>query len=242
MVYDPKSHEGHSLTSVAKGVFVFVSGEIAANNPDAMMVKTPVMVIGVRGTKVAGVANPEGEENKVALLADEDGTVGTVVVTNDAGSVVLDAANEMTKILFGNVAPAVPEIVTQLIIDQVFGDTLSYLPLLSEIGAATGLFDAIGGMFGGGSSEPQQGDQPADDNQNSDDGGGFFDSILPHAGGSDDESGATKRPGNGSWLEPLAPSWANDAALGLGYTLWDLGLDDHAAGSPALAPPPLPLV
>ena len=47
LVYDPSTHEGQSLTSVAKGVFVFVSGEIANHNPDMMVVRTPVMSIGV---------------------------------------------------------------------------------------------------------------------------------------------------------------------------------------------------
>lgn len=204
LVYDPKSHEGHSLATVAKGVFVFVSGEIAAHNPDAMEVRTPVMVIGVRGTKVAGVAAPEGQENKVALLPEDDGSVGSIVVTNDAGSVILDTANQMTRILFGNVAPSVPEIVTQAIINELFGDTLSFLPILSEIGAATGLFDAIGDMLGGsGSDEGNSRALEGGSSGDSQDGGGFFDSIFN--GGSDQGDEPAGTPGDGSWLDLIAP-------------------------------------
>ena len=47
---------------------VFVSGEIAANNPDEMLVRTPVATIGVRGTKVGGMAAQEGELNSVVLF------------------------------------------------------------------------------------------------------------------------------------------------------------------------------
>lgn len=225
LVYDPKSHQGHSLATVAKGVFVFVSGEIAAHNPDAMEVRTPVMVIGVRGTKVAGEAHPAGQENKVALLPEDDGSVGSIVVTNDAGSVVLDTANQMTRILFGNIAPSVPEIVTQAVINQLFGNTLSFLPILSEIGAATGLFDAIGGLLGGSSDDHKDGSSTGNSEQKNEDSGGFFDSILPKAGGS------TNHKGDGSWLEP--PTHPHEPSLALhgpGYSLFGHEADAGSAG------------
>ncbi len=239
LVYDPKTHDGQSLTTITKGVFVFVSGEIAANNPDAMQVHTPVMVIGVRGTKVAGVANPEGQENKVALLADEDGSIGSVVVTNDAGSVVLDAANEMTRILFGNVAPSVPEIVTQAIINELFGETLSFLPILGEIGAATGLFDAIGGMLGAGSGSDQDNARDGNgDSQSEESGGGFFDSLFPEAGGSDQPEPLGAPPGDGSWLDLPPPHHAAP-----GYSLFVFDADPATDGfAPSIGlPGPTPL-
>ena len=37
LIFDPTSLEGSSSFSVIQGVYVFVSGEIAANNPDKMM-------------------------------------------------------------------------------------------------------------------------------------------------------------------------------------------------------------
>ena len=95
-IFDPTSLEGSSTFSVVQGVFVFVSGEIAANNPDAMEVRTPVATLGIRGTKVAGYAAQEGEENKIVLLSEGDGEVGEVLVSNPSGQVVLDEANETT--------------------------------------------------------------------------------------------------------------------------------------------------
>jgi len=68
LIFDPTSLEGSSTFTVLQGVFVFVSGEIAANNPDEMIVRTPVATIGVRGTKVGGQAAQEGEVNTVFLF------------------------------------------------------------------------------------------------------------------------------------------------------------------------------
>jgi hypothetical protein len=61
LIFDPTSLEGSSTFSVVQGVFVFVSGEIAANNPEEMEVRTPVATLGIRGTKVGGYAAQEGE-------------------------------------------------------------------------------------------------------------------------------------------------------------------------------------
>lgn len=104
LIFDPASQEGSSAFSVVEGVFVFVSGDIAANDPEAMLVKTPVATLGIRGTKVAGYAAQEGEENKVVLLSEGDGEVGEVLVSNPSGQVVLSQANEttiITSVFFG---------------------------------------------------------------------------------------------------------------------------------------------
>ncbi|MDG1286381.1 MAG: FecR family protein, partial [Rickettsiales bacterium] len=49
-VYDAETGDGSSSINVLKGMFKFVSGEIAANNPGEMQVETPVATIGIRGT------------------------------------------------------------------------------------------------------------------------------------------------------------------------------------------------
>ena len=108
LIFDPSSLEGSSSFSVIQGVFVFVSGEIAANNPDEMLVKTPVATLGIRGTKVGGYAAQEGEENTIALLSEGDGEVGEVVVYNPSGQVVLSQANETTIISSIFYAPQTP--------------------------------------------------------------------------------------------------------------------------------------
>jgi len=72
LIFDAETLEGSSTFSVIQGVFVFVSGEIAANNPDEMIVRTPVATIGVRGTKVGGQAAQEGELNTVVLFPKDN--------------------------------------------------------------------------------------------------------------------------------------------------------------------------
>ena len=82
LVYDPVDGTGESAFNVLKGVFSFVSGDIAETGDDAMMVNTPVLSIGVRGTTVAGRAAAEGSANTVTLLPDASGTVGAVSYTH----------------------------------------------------------------------------------------------------------------------------------------------------------------
>ena len=84
LIFDPSTGEGFSTVSVLEGVFVFVSGEIAANNPDEMAVRTPVATIGVRGTNVGGNGAAEGELNSVVLLP------GGGAITYQTPSMALD--------------------------------------------------------------------------------------------------------------------------------------------------------
>jgi hypothetical protein len=99
LIYDPSTQEGFSTVSVLDGIFVFVSGEIAANNPDEMLVRTPVATIGVRGTIVGGQSAQEGELNTVVLLPDaQGGSSGAItyqtpaMATDDIDPVVISQA------------------------------------------------------------------------------------------------------------------------------------------------------
>jgi hypothetical protein len=51
--FNPTTHEGEFLTDVQHGSLAIVSGQIAKRSPDAMKVKTPTTILGVRGTKFA---------------------------------------------------------------------------------------------------------------------------------------------------------------------------------------------
>ena len=62
LVYSPGSESGSAVFSLIKGAMVFVSGEIAHNDPDAMMVKTPTATIGIRGTKAGLLVNQQADE------------------------------------------------------------------------------------------------------------------------------------------------------------------------------------
>ena len=71
LVFNPDTHEGTSAFTVVQGVFSFVSGQIAKSGDEAMVVRTPVATIGIRGTQVAVKAGQEGEENVITLLQEE---------------------------------------------------------------------------------------------------------------------------------------------------------------------------
>ena len=49
--FDDTTHKGQFLTRVDRGSLAIVSGQIAKSNRDAMWVKTPTALLGVRGTR-----------------------------------------------------------------------------------------------------------------------------------------------------------------------------------------------
>lgn len=53
-VFDASTQDGVQNFSVLKGVFVFTSGLIGREDPDDVMIETPVGSIGIRGTIIAG--------------------------------------------------------------------------------------------------------------------------------------------------------------------------------------------
>ena len=50
-VFNDTTHQGQFLTRVDRGSLAIVSGQIAKSNRDAMRVKTPTALLGVRGTR-----------------------------------------------------------------------------------------------------------------------------------------------------------------------------------------------
>ena len=75
LVYDPNTKEGSSTMSVVKGAFSFVSGQTAKIGPDAAVIKTPVMTIGIRGTSASGEVSETGQ-TEIVLIPDPDGRIG----------------------------------------------------------------------------------------------------------------------------------------------------------------------
>ena len=51
--FDPTTHRGTHETSLRQGTLSGVSGKIARQTPEAMKVKTPAAILGVRGTEFA---------------------------------------------------------------------------------------------------------------------------------------------------------------------------------------------
>jgi hypothetical protein len=50
--FDPTTYDGTSSTKMQHGTLAIISGHIAKRSPDAMKVRTPTTILGVRGTRV----------------------------------------------------------------------------------------------------------------------------------------------------------------------------------------------
>jgi len=52
-VFDPTTNQGRFDATLNKGTLAVISGRIAKQSPDAMTVRTPIAILGVRGTEFA---------------------------------------------------------------------------------------------------------------------------------------------------------------------------------------------
>lgn len=55
--FNPTTHDGEFTTDMNRGTLAVISGQIAKRSPEAMKIKTPTTIIGIRGTKVAVKVN-----------------------------------------------------------------------------------------------------------------------------------------------------------------------------------------
>ena len=55
--FDPTTNQGRLDAALNKGTLAVISGRIAKQSPDAMTVRTPTAILGVRGTSFAVAAN-----------------------------------------------------------------------------------------------------------------------------------------------------------------------------------------
>ncbi|MCW9032619.1 MAG: VCBS domain-containing protein, partial [Rhodospirillales bacterium] len=131
MVYDPGTQEGSMDVSIVKGVFTFVSGQIAKTDPDAMTLDTPVATIGIRGTQV-GIDFADGKTLTTALMEESDGFVGEIVVTNTGGQQIINVAGQGTTVTAYENPPSAVFAVNEPQIIELFGPALRYLP--TEVG------------------------------------------------------------------------------------------------------------
>ena len=123
-IYDPDASSGTLGLDIVEGVFVFVSGEIAENDPEGIVLNTPTASLGIRGTTVAGRISSENSGTTISLLEDEDGAVGQVVVTNDAGTVVLEQPNATTHVLSSAAIPREPIVLPNKAIGILYQSSL----------------------------------------------------------------------------------------------------------------------
>jgi hypothetical protein len=112
-VFDAPSGRGKLTADIARGAFRFVTGRIAANNPQDMKVTMPVGTMGIRGTVVAGQVG--SDRATIVLLGPGDQNnanerMGRVLVSGtDAsqGAVELRRPGFATEIVRGG-APSSP--------------------------------------------------------------------------------------------------------------------------------------
>lgn len=89
--FDAATESGETNLSVLRGVFVYTSGLIGRDDPDDVLIETPVGSIGIRGTIIAGNINPQGK-SEITVLE------GAIVVSNGAGEVTLSQQFETVQI------------------------------------------------------------------------------------------------------------------------------------------------
>jgi hypothetical protein len=92
MVFDPNAVASSKLTAeIAKGAFSYNSGKIGESKPENVTIKTPVGILGVRGTSLFGIEEPGTGKMFIGLLGpgrDNDGNLrnGGFTLTNAFGT------------------------------------------------------------------------------------------------------------------------------------------------------------
>ena len=94
-VYDPKTQNGKVQASIAKGIFRYVSGKIAAKKPSNVTLKFPAATIGIRGTIVGGNVVPDGNSLAALLGPGANNNAGAspgsfTITGNGQGSQTID--------------------------------------------------------------------------------------------------------------------------------------------------------
>ncbi|MGH1483394.1 MAG: putative Ig domain-containing protein, partial [Geminicoccales bacterium] len=127
-VYDPAAGEGGGIIEIIQGAFSFVSGAAAHMGLDSLVIDTPTMTIGIRGTKVVANAAAEGETTEVVLLPEDNGTIGKIMITTDAGQELLEEAFVATTVTSRFLPPAAQTIVTPDWVYSHYSQPLAALP------------------------------------------------------------------------------------------------------------------
>jgi hypothetical protein len=118
-VYDPnKKGAGKLAINIAMGTVRYASGQIAKNAPQNVAIETPSATVTVRGTDFTSTVDEVGRSTIVLLPScpkgfkdvDKDCKTGEIVVTTDAGSVVMNRPFQATKVESRGLKPAKPVI------------------------------------------------------------------------------------------------------------------------------------
>lgn len=122
--YNPNAKTGKLAMRVAMGTVRYASGGVAKDNPENVRLRTPTATVSVRGTDFAMVVNEIGQ-SMVTLLPscpdfglienkddEEKCPVGEIMVSTDAGYVLMNQAYQTTVVASSFQQPTKPKILT----------------------------------------------------------------------------------------------------------------------------------
>jgi hypothetical protein len=112
-VYDPKAGSGKLAMKMVQGTARYASGQIAKNSPQNVNITTPTAAVAVRGTDFSMTVDELGR-SLVMLLPSCDAkscVTGSISVSNDAGTVILDVAYQVTVVTSLSASPTAPAVI-----------------------------------------------------------------------------------------------------------------------------------
>jgi hypothetical protein len=122
-VYDPKSKSGKLGAKIALGTVRYASGQIAKNSPQNVLLNTPSATVAVRGTDFTATVDELGESTIILLPScpndrpnrtvkdiESNCTTGTIEVSTDVGTVILNQPFQVTKVQSRAQPPTPPKI------------------------------------------------------------------------------------------------------------------------------------
>lgn len=108
-VFDPARGAAGLTVRVAIGAFRFLSGQVADLNPAGFTVASPVAMIGIRGTHVLAIVEPDRTGCIVLLPDPRPGKQGSAMTVTAAGrSVVVDTPTWGTDVIDAVSGPTAP--------------------------------------------------------------------------------------------------------------------------------------
>ena len=114
-VYDPATKTGSLSVKATAGTIRYASGLIAKNSRESVKVTTPTASVSVRGTDFSMTVAEDGKSlivllPSIPLTGGGPSIVGTIVVSNAAGSVILNQAYQATLVSSSQALPSIPVI------------------------------------------------------------------------------------------------------------------------------------
>jgi hypothetical protein len=122
-VYDPKSKSGKLGAKIALGTVRYASGQIAKNSPQNVNLNTPSATVAVRGTDFTATVDELGESTIILLPScpndrpmrtvrdiEAGCKTGTIEVSNDVGTVILNQPFQVTKVQSRGQPPTPPKV------------------------------------------------------------------------------------------------------------------------------------